>query len=91
MRIEGGQHAVDCVFDQHGVIGLFNIVIAHVLKHPAEPIELSVDLGVRRGGRLAPAHIEDRYRAGKPANAMNVQNAKSVFRLIFFIAPCHLT
>ena len=46
VRIERRQHAVDRRFDQHGVVGLFDVVGANALEHVAEQIELLVDLGI---------------------------------------------
>jgi hypothetical protein len=36
MRIEGGDHAVDCAFDEFGVTGLFDIVGPDALEHLAK-------------------------------------------------------
>ena len=48
MRIEPGEHAVDRLLDQLGVVRLLDIVGAHALEHVAEQIELPVGVGGRR-------------------------------------------
>ena len=51
MRVERRQHAVDRVFDQLRVVGLFDVVGADALKHVAEQIELAIKFGVLRRRR----------------------------------------
>ena len=45
MRIERGQHAVDGVFDELLLIGLLDIVGAHLVEHVAKQAEILVGVG----------------------------------------------
>ena len=51
MRIERGQHAVDGIFDQLGVIRRLDVIRAHALEYVAEEVELAVGVGVAGIGR----------------------------------------
>ena len=71
MRIEARQHAVDRGCDQLGVVGLVDIVGAHLLEDVAEQLELAVGLLARgRGGRCGGVGDEpegDGRRLRRPA------------------------
>ena len=54
MWIERRQHAVDGVFNQLLIIGLFDIVRTHMLKHVAEKSNLTIQLRIAVRGRWAP-------------------------------------
>ena len=49
MRVERGEHAVDGRFDQLGLVRLLDIVVANLVEHVAEQIELAIGVG---GGRV---------------------------------------
>ena len=53
MRIEPGEHAVDRLLDQLGVVRLLDVVGADALEHVAEQIELPIGVGGRRLGARA--------------------------------------
>ena len=61
MRVERGEHAVDGRLDQLGFVGLLDIVVADLVEHVAEQIELAI--GVGRGGVGGGADVRKRLRA----------------------------
>src|SRR6202041_2317105 len=60
VRIERGQHALDCAFDQRVVADLVDVIAAHLLERVTEQIEFLVGLGWVRGrGIDAPPKGQD--------------------------------
>ncbi len=53
VRVQRRQHAVDRSLDQFCIVGLFDVVGAHALKHIAEEIKLLVDFRIRRRRRIS--------------------------------------
>ena len=58
MWVECRQHAVDGVFNQLLIIGLFDIVRAHMLKHVAEKSNLPIQFRVVARGQRAPRQAD---------------------------------
>ena len=48
VRIERGQHAIDRSLDHLGVIGLLDVIVAHLVEDVAKQVQLPVSVG--RGG-----------------------------------------
>ena len=60
VRVERTQHAVDRRFDQLRLVGLLDVVVANLLEHVAEQIELAI--GVGGGGEGALRQFGQRMR-----------------------------
>ena len=79
VRVERGEHAVDGGFDQLGFVRLLDIVVADLVEHVAEQVELAVGVGGRRIGGGTDKRQRLRRSRGRCRAERHAQSEVTIF------------